>query len=236
MKKLLLTCALGLLMSTPVDAAPPKGECAYSPLQTLVRDARDATLISNYIAQGVNFDEVPRCGGTLMQLAVRRGNVDVLTALLQQDMKRAGQIVSLEEFPIVGAPKKVPLILFAAYYAPNEYVIQVLQQANVDVTQVDEFGRNVLWYMEQNPVLRQTQLFDDMNMALLTSLGGTASNTAFQPALGQNQFGKLPTVQQQVQNPNPAQPTVQKTQRQPETQKTAAANTPGKTEVVDMAK
>lgn len=237
MKKLLLTCALGILMSVPVQAAPQqKGECAYSPLQTLVRDARDATQITNYITQGVNFDETPRCGGTLMQLAVRRGNVDVLTAMLQQDMKRAGQIVSLEEFPIAGAPKKVPLILFAAYYAPNEYVIQVLQQANVDVTQVDEYGRNILWYMDQNPVLRQTQLYDDMNMALLTSLGGAASNTGFQSTFGQNQLGKLPGVQQQVQNPNPASVPTQNAQQQPNAQQPANSNTPSKTEVVDMAK
>jgi hypothetical protein len=236
MKKLLLTCALGILMAGTVQAAPQKGECAYSPLQTLVRDARDATQITNYITQGVNFDEVPRCGGTLMQLAIRRGNVDVLTALLQQDMKRAGQVVSLEEFPIAGAPKKVPLILFAAYFAPNEYVIQVLQQANVDVTQVDEYGRNVLWYMEQNPVLRQTQLFDDMNMALLTSLGGVASNVGFQPAFGQNQSGKLPGVQQQVQNPNPASVPTQNAQQQPNAQQPANSNTSSKTEVVDMAK
>ena len=73
MKKLLLTCALGILMAGTVQAAPQKGDCAYSPLQTLVRDARDATQITNYITQGVNFDEVPRCGGTLMQLAIRRG-------------------------------------------------------------------------------------------------------------------------------------------------------------------
>jgi hypothetical protein len=236
MKKLLLTCALGILMAGTVQAAPQKGECAYSPLQTLVRDARDATQITNYITQGVNFDEVPRCGGTLMQLAIRRGNVDVLTALLQQDMKRAGQVVSLEEFPIAGAPKKVPLILFAAYFAPNEYVIQVLQQANVDVTQVDEYGRNVLWYMEQNPVLRQTQLFDDMNMALLTSLGGVASNVGFQPAFGQNQSGKLPGVQQQVQNPNPASVPTQNAQQQPNAQQPSNSNTSSKTEVVDMAK
>jgi hypothetical protein len=201
----------------------------------LVRDARDATQILNYINQGVVFDEVPRCGGTLMQLAVRRGNVEVLTALLQQDLKRAGQIVSLEEFPIAGAPKKVPLILFAAYFAPNEYVIQVLQQANVDVTQVDEYGRNVLWYMEQNPVLRQTQLFDNMNMALLTSLGGTASNVGFQPALGQNQSGK-PGAQQQVQNPNSASVPTQNAQQQPNAQQPENSNTPSKTEVVDMAK
>ena len=49
MKKLLLTCALGILMSAPVQAAPQKSECAYSPLQTLVRDARDAYIRILYV-------------------------------------------------------------------------------------------------------------------------------------------------------------------------------------------
>ena len=200
MKKLLLTCALGILMAGTVQAAPQKGNCAYSPLQTLIRDARDVTQIQDLINKNVNFDEVPRCGGTLMQLAVRRGNVDVLTALLQQDLKRASQIVSLEEFPIEDAPKKVPLILFAAYYAPNEYIIQLLQKANVDITQTDEKGRNILWYMEQNPVLRKTQLFDEVNLALLTSLGGGSAQGmgGFQPGFGQNQVGGMLNMQQPI--------------------------------------
>ena len=91
----------------------------------------------------------------------------------------------------------MPLILFAAYYAPNEYIIQLLQQANVDITQTDEKGRNILWYMEQNPVLRKTKLFDDINMVLLTSLGGGAQGVGgFQPAFGQNQMGGMLNMQQ----------------------------------------
>ncbi|MBE6445800.1 MAG: ankyrin repeat domain-containing protein [Alphaproteobacteria bacterium] len=235
MKKLLLTCALGILMSAPVQAAPQKSECAYSPLQTLVRDARDATQIQDLINKNVNFDEVPRCGGTLMQLAIRRGNWDVLQALLSQDLKRANQIVSLDDFPIEDAPKKVPLILFAAYYAPNEYIIQLLQQANVDITQTDEKGRNILWYMEQNPVLRKTKLFDDINMALLTSLGGGAQGVGgFQPAFGQNQMGGMPNMQQPlVQAPTmPAQQNLQQPGKQPQQNPNLAQ----KSEVIEPTK
>lgn len=176
MKKLLLTCALGILMAGTAEAAPRSmNNCAYSPLQTLVRDARDATQILNYINQGVNFDEVSRCGGTLMQLAILRGNPQVLLALLEQDLKRAAQIVSLDEFPIMGAPKRVPLWFFAAYYAPNEQIIDLMKQAmlkiGANIAQTDENGRGVLWYIEQNPVLRQTDFSDRLNVELLTSLG-----------------------------------------------------------------
>ncbi len=228
MKKLLLTCALGILMAGTVQAAPQRGDCAYSPLQTLVRDARDVVQIQGLINQGVNFDETPRCGGTLMQLAIRRGNWDVLQALLQQDMKRANQIVSLEDFPITNAPKKVPLILFAAYYAPNEFVIQLLQKANVDITQTDDNGRNILWYMEQNPVLRKTQLFDDINMALLTSLGGgTQAVGGFQPNMGQNTFGAMPPAGQ-----TPTMAPRQNVQQQPQQNQ----NTTQKPTVVEPTK
>ena len=57
MKKFLTTCALVALIALPAGAAP-QTECAYSPRQTLVRDARNAGQISELIKQGVIFDEV----------------------------------------------------------------------------------------------------------------------------------------------------------------------------------
>ena len=196
MKKLLLTCALGILMAGTVQAAPQqKGECAYSPLQTLVRDARDEQQLAVLAKKGVNLDEVPRCGGTLMQLAIRRGNFNVVKVLLENDLKRANQIVSLDDFPIPGAPKKIPLWLFAAYYAPNEYIIslmrQAMEQASFDIGQTDEYGRNVLWYMELNPVLRKTETFDKLNDALLESLGEVEQGATLNAGFGQNQAGSL---------------------------------------------
>lgn len=188
MKKFLMTCAMTALMTLPADAAPQ--ECAYSPRQALVRDARDANQIIGLIDKGVIFDETPRCGGTIMQLAVRRGNAEVLMALLKQDLKRASQIVSLDEFPIPGAPKKIPLWLFAAYYAPNENIIlllkQALQQSNQSLAMTDDTGRNVLWYMDRNPVLRQTALYDSLNTELLTSLTMSNQDILLNPNAGAN--------------------------------------------------
>ncbi len=189
MKKLLLTCAVVALVALPAGAAP-QSECSYSPRQALVRDARDATQIIGLIDKGLIFDETPRCGGTIMQLAVRRGNAEVLMALLKQDLKRASQVVPLDEFPIPGAPKKVPLWLFAAYYAPNESIVQLLkqalQQSNQSLAVTDEMGRNVLWYMDRNPVLRQTALYDDLNNELLTSLTMNNQDLLLNPNAGAN--------------------------------------------------
>jgi len=217
MKKFLMTCALVVLATTSAGAAP-QSECAYSPRQMLIRDARDSMQIENLIAQGVVFDETPRCGGSLMQLAIRRGNPEVLKALLQQDLKRANQIVSLDEFPIPGAPKKVPLWLFAAYYAPNDLIInlmqQALQQSGANLAMVDDSGRNALWYMERNPVLRQTTTYDNLNALLLTSLMASSQdlqlNAAINPGLGGNL--SIPVAAQPKGNapavPSQAAPTV----------------------------
>lgn len=189
MKKFLTTCAMVALVAVSANAAQQQSECAYSPRQTLVRDALDANQIAGLIQQGVIFDETPRCGGSLMQLAVRRGNPDVLKVLLEQDLKRANQVVSLDEFPIPGAPKKIPLWLFAAYYAPNEYIITLLHQALTQsnpnsIAMTDDLGRNVLWYMDRNPVLRKTALYDQLNAQLLTTLStGNNADAALNAAL-----------------------------------------------------
>ena len=192
MKKFLMTCALAALIAMPAGAAP-QSECAYSPRQKLIRDARNAEQIKELIKNGVVFDETPRCGGTIMQLAIRRGNAEVLLALLQQDLKRASQIVSLEEFPIPGAPKKIPLWLFAAYYAPNDGIIsllmQALQQSNQSIAMTDDAGRNVLWYMDRNPVLRNTELYDALNTELLSSLAVNSQELLLNSAVSGNNAG-----------------------------------------------
>ena len=136
-------------------------------LQNLIVNARGADEIQNLISRGVIFDEQVRCGGSLMQLAIRRGNPDVLEAILRQDQNRANSMVTLDAFPIVGAPKQIPLILFAAYYAPNKQIMDLLVAAGANIAATDDFGRNLLWYMNKNPVLRNTQLQDDLNNKLL---------------------------------------------------------------------
>ena len=164
MKKLLFASIC--LMTLPV-MAQKAGECALTPLQNLVANARGAEEIQTLIQRGVIFDEQVRCGGTLMQLAIRRGNPAVLEAILRQDQTRANATVTLEAFPILGAPKQIPLILFAAYYAPNENIVKLLEQAGANIAVTDDFGRNLLWYLGKNPVLRNTALQDELNNKLL---------------------------------------------------------------------
>ncbi len=164
MKKFLLLSVC--LVAMPV-LAQRTNECALTPLQNLVSNARGAKEIQNLIERGRVFDEPVRCGGSLMQLAIRRGNPEVLRAMLNQDTKRASAMASLEAFPIVGAPKQIPLILFAAYYAPNAQIVDLLVKAGADIAVTDEFGRNLLWYMGKNPVLKNTDLEDKLNNALL---------------------------------------------------------------------
>ena len=164
MKKLLL---LSICLLTAPAMAQRVGECALTPLQNLVVNARGAEEIHNLIARGVVFDEQVRCGGSLMQLAIRRGNPEVLEEILRQDQNRANASVTMDAFPIAGAPKQIPLILFAAYYAPNKQIVDLLVAAGANIAATDDFGRNLLWYMNKNPVLRNTALQDELNNKLL---------------------------------------------------------------------
>ena len=164
MRKLLFLSVC--LLALPVLAQKTQ-ECAFTPLQNLIANARGSEEIKALIARGVVFDEQVRCGGSLMQLAIRRGNPEVLEAILRQDQKRANSVVTLDAFPIVGAPKQIPLILFAAYYAPNKEMVDLLVAAGANIAVTDDFGRNLLWYLGKNPVLKNTALQDKLNNQLL---------------------------------------------------------------------
>lgn len=167
MKKTLISLAT-LMIAVPVMAA---NDCAYSPLQNLIRNVRKADEIVALMNRGVVFSEKVRCGGSLMQLAILRGNPQVLQALLQQDPGRANEMVGLQAYPIGGAPKEIPLLLFAAYYAPNADMVRLLvNNGGADISKTDDYGRNLLWYMDQNPVLRNTDLYDELNTRMLSSL------------------------------------------------------------------
>ncbi|MBQ4472102.1 MAG: hypothetical protein II942_02520 [Alphaproteobacteria bacterium] len=176
MKKLLLLGA-ACLMVVPA-MAQRGGECAYTPLQNLVMNARGPEEIQSLIQRNVIFDEQVRCGGSLMQLAIRRGNPQVLAAIVRQDQKRVHAQVTLDAFPISGAPKTIPLILFAAYYAPNKDIMELLVQAGANIGAVDDYGRNLLWYMDKNPVLKNTALVDELNNRLLYSMGNQQEGEA----------------------------------------------------------
>ena len=197
MKKLLLLSAC--LLAVPA-MAQKMGECALTPLQNLIVNARGAEEVQALIQRGVVFDEQVRCGGTLTQLAIRRGNPDVLEAILRQDQNRANATVALDAFPIVGAPKQIPLILFAAYYAPNKQIIELLEAAGANISVTDDFGRNLLWYLNKNPVLRRTALEDDLNNKLL--YGMVAAQNSDQGQGGAQQQGR--PAQQAAPAPAPA--------------------------------
>lgn len=166
MKKLLLLAGCCLISVSALAAV----ECAYTTRQLLIQTARSQEQIQALINKNVIFQEDTKCGGSLLQLAIRRGNPGVLAAILNQDLSRANNMESLDAFPIPGVTGKIPILLFAAYYAPNEDMVRLLVHANADVSATDEQGRNLLWYMQQNPVLRNTELFDELNEMLLVGL------------------------------------------------------------------
>ena len=202
MKKTLVSLA-ALLIAMPVMAA--EDNCAYSPLQNLIRNVRSVNEINELLQRGVVFDENVRCGGSLIQLAVLRGNPDVLQAILNQDRARANAKVVLDysnKSSYGNDTKEIPVILFAARYAPNAEVVQKLVEAGADITSADAQGRGVLWYMDQNPVLRNTALSDRLNSLMLSALVPKQTRPSFQfggngvPA-GQNQQAQQQQVQQQ---------------------------------------
>ena len=201
MKKTLVSMA-ALLMTLPVMAAE---NCAYSPLQNLIRNVRSVNEVNKLIQQGVQFSEEVRCGGSLTQLAVLRGNADVLQAILNQDRARANAEVSLQSYRIDGAPSRVPLILFAAYYAPNEQMIYKLIEAGADISKTDDSGRNLLWYMDQNPVLRNTDLYDRLNNMMLEALiRSQQKQPVYQFSNLQQQQPQQPKIPAQLQPKGPA--------------------------------
>ena len=203
MKKLLLVSAC-MMVSLPV-CAQRYGDCAYTLLQNLVMNARSAEEIQAPISRGVAFDEQVRCGGSLVQLAIRRGNPDVLQAILQQDQKRASAIVDLSAFPIQNGPKQIPVILFAAYYAPNKEIVQLLMAAGADINVSDDGGRNILWYLDKNPVLKNTALVDEIQKNLLYGMAApqNAAPAQQQQAAPQQQAGQQQANSQGQPNAKP---------------------------------
>ncbi len=168
MKKSILTAAAICLIAGSVSAQYGQTCNSYTPMQDLVRNARNADQIQQLINSGVQMtDTTIKCGGTLLQLAIRRGNTDVLALLLGQNKAQLNTQVSLDGFNIPNAPKKIPLTMFAAYYAPSEAVFQTLMNAGADVTVLDEQNNSVVWYIDQNPVLRETATADQVRSNVL---------------------------------------------------------------------
>lgn len=175
MKKIFLVTVMAVgVMASAVSAAPYRGgnsgsQCSYSPLQDLVRNARSGKDLEQVLGGRVNLNAPVKCGGTILQLAIRRGNPEVVKLLLENGVS-AKEDVSLDGFDIPGAPNKVPLLMFAAYYSPRQDILKLVISAGADMTALDTNGENVLWYLDQNPVLQNTAISDAIKQALLFNI------------------------------------------------------------------
>lgn len=168
MKKTLLTILGMSLIPGMVYAAAPK-DCSYSPLQQVIRAARTEEDIQKLLDDHVSLNITPRCGGNVIQLATLRGNPNIFKKILENGNLPLDVKVPNTDYPIPGAPKEIPLGFFVAYYAPRMDMMQLFMQTGVDLMGTDERGETILWYLEQNPVLRDTELSDMVMRQLLVS-------------------------------------------------------------------
>lgn len=171
MALILSVCATGAMAQMRQRKTDSTEPCQYTVLQNLVRDARDHERVFELIKAGVSMDDPTiTCGGSLLQLAIRRGNPSIVNGILTQDKARANKPVSTVGFNMPGVPEKIPAVLFAAYYAPSEVVFNVLVDAGADVSVRDSQGRDILWYLARNPVLRRTQTEANIQATLQNKL------------------------------------------------------------------
>lgn len=220
MKKILLGTVIACLFATATWAAPrsrggSRSEtCHYSVLQQLIRDARSAEDLKPIIGGRVDLNAPVKCGGSVMQLAVRRGNSEIVKVLLENGASVQNE-VSLKGFEIEGAPQKVSLLMFAGYYSPREDIVRLIISAGADVLATDSNGNNVLWYIEQNPVLRETALEKNIEQALLFGVGSekTDDENTQAPVQAQPKMGAMnPKGNKQVPSARPPkQPLITKT-------------------------
>lgn len=167
MRLMLLSTVLAVVAwNQAVFSAPAKG-CSYSPLQQVIRTARTDADILKLIDNQVNLNIKPRCGGNVMQLAILRGNPSLVKILIDQGGLDLNELVSNADYPIPGAPKEIPLIFFAAYYSPRIEIMNLLLNANTEVLKTDSRGETILWYLDKNPVLMNTELVDNLTQQLI---------------------------------------------------------------------
>lgn len=157
---LLMFSILGASVGVQAD------DCQYAPDQDVVRRAENMNEIR---ALGGSFDANATfpCGGTLIQLALLRGNIDTMDYLVKHGAKLDAE-VSLAGYEIPGAPDVIPFPLFAARYSPNSGMIDYMLNKDVNFQITDSSGHDVFWYFEQNPVLRSTYLTKKGKHALMS--------------------------------------------------------------------
>ena len=151
MKKIMLIASVCML-SLSVMAE----ECNYTREQEIVRSAENFEEIQML---GDNFDPnmVYPCGGTLGQLAVLRGNLSTLNYLKEHGADFSKN-VPLKGYEIPEAPSEIPFPLFIARYSPNSEVVDSMINSGMNFRVTDSLGHNVFWYLDKNPVLRNTYL------------------------------------------------------------------------------
>ncbi len=155
-----------LMLASPVMAQRSQN-CSYSPLQNLIRSANDVAEIEKLVQKNVKLNAPVRCGGSLAALAVMRGNANVLKVLLNNGIDIDTPVKSADFGLGRDYPAQIPLILFAAHFAPNAEVLKALIDAGSNMAVIDEKGENISWYLDKNPVLRETPLAEEINNILL---------------------------------------------------------------------
>ena len=198
MKKSIITLMTILGITSASWTQPAySAECQYTLLQNLIRDARTHEKVFEMIKAGVSMEDATiTCGGSLLQLAIRRGNPSIVNGILTQDKERINDMVFLPEL----SQEKIPVILYGAYYAPSEIVFKVLLDSNANITVTDSKGRGILWYLDQNPVLRKTATEDIIRQKLQNLLLETARQNT------QRQMGQANQLQlNEIKDNTPSQ-------------------------------
>lgn len=187
-KSSLIALTAALLLSGQVFAQQ-QTRCSYSPLQEAVQVANSGADIDRLVKRRVNLNAPVRCGGTLAQLAIVRGNPEVLAVLINSGVDIKAPVKSAD-FNLQGVPEELPLILFAAYRAPNTDILKLLMDAGLSVTEMDKRDENISWYLERNPVLRSTDLARQIDEILLFQTGSDVDPEAQQKVAVNAPVGK----------------------------------------------
>ncbi len=158
MKKILLTTALGLFLSSAGYAVNPV--CTYTQDQEIIRSAEyiaDVAVLGNDTNR---INAVNPCGGSLLQLAILRNNPDIIKYLLENGAD-TNALISIKGYEADFDPKTpadIPVLLFAARYIAHGDTLQVLLNHELDARIVDANGHDIFWYFNQNPALRESYI------------------------------------------------------------------------------
>ncbi len=174
MNKISMVIAAAAFLINTVAFGAAK-ECSYSPLQQVIRTARTEEDVMKLINNNVNLNIRPKCGGNVYQLAILRGNSSIVKALIENSKLPVDVLVSNTDYPIPGAPKEIPLSFFAAYHSPSINIMQLILNAGVDIMATDSRGETILWYLNQNPVLLNTELVDQVTNKLIMGASAAAN-------------------------------------------------------------